>query len=125
MTDRWNEVERIVHAALSRAAEERASFVAEACAGDGTLLADVESLLAQERAADALLSTPAAALLSIGATFEGTFRNHMVMPDGPLRHSNYYAVVIEDWPRVKAMLEARIAALVEGPAASSASAALP
>ena len=48
------------------------------------------------------------ALRSIGATFEGTFRNHMVMPDGPLRHSNYYAVVVEDWPRVKALLEARI-----------------
>jgi RimJ/RimL family protein N-acetyltransferase len=51
------------------------------------------------------------ALLSIGATFEGTFRNHIVMPDGPLRHSNYYSVVIEDWPRVKAMLEARIEAI--------------
>ena len=52
------------------------------------------------------------ALLSIGAPFEGTFRNHMVMPDGPLRHSNYYAVVVEDWPRVKAMLEARLDALI-------------
>jgi RimJ/RimL family protein N-acetyltransferase len=51
------------------------------------------------------------ALLSIGATFEGTFRNHMIMPDGPLRHSNYYAVVVEDWPGVKAMLEARIRAV--------------
>jgi N-acetyltransferase len=54
------------------------------------------------------------ALLSIGASFEGTFRNHMVMPDGPLRHSNYYAVVVEDWPKVKAMLESRIASIVEG-----------
>ena len=53
------------------------------------------------------------ALLSIGATFEGTFRNHMVMPDGPLRHSNYYAVVVEDWPRVKAMLEARIGSIAQ------------
>jgi RimJ/RimL family protein N-acetyltransferase len=52
------------------------------------------------------------ALLSIGAQFEGTFRNHLIMPDGPLRHSNYYAVVIEDWPKVKSMLEARIATLL-------------
>lgn len=52
------------------------------------------------------------ALRSIGAQFEGTFRNHMVMPDGPLRHSNYYAVVVGDWPNVKAMLETRIAALL-------------
>ncbi len=52
------------------------------------------------------------ALLSIGATFEGTFRNHMIMPDDTLRHSNYYSVTVEDWPRVKAMLEARIASIV-------------
>jgi serine/threonine protein kinase len=72
MTDRWNDVERIVHSALARAPEERASFVAEACAGDGALRADVESLLAQEHAADDLLSTPAAALLSMAAP-PGTF----------------------------------------------------
>jgi RimJ/RimL family protein N-acetyltransferase len=45
------------------------------------------------------------ALLAIGATFEGTFRNHMVMPDGPLRHSAWYSVVVEEWPAVKAHLE--------------------
>ena len=52
------------------------------------------------------------ALLSIGATFEGTFRNHMIMPDETLRHSNYYSVTVEEWPAVKAMLEARIRAMV-------------
>ncbi|HXG25630.1 MAG TPA: GNAT family N-acetyltransferase [Candidatus Binatia bacterium] len=52
------------------------------------------------------------ALLSIGARFEGTFRNHMIMPDGPLRHSNYYAIAVEDWPRVRSMLEARIESIV-------------
>ena len=51
------------------------------------------------------------ALLAIGATFEGTFRNHMVMPDGPLRHSNYYSVIADEWPDRKAKLEARIAAI--------------
>lgn len=54
------------------------------------------------------------ALLSIGATFEGTFRNHMVMPDGPLRHSNYYSVTVEDWPAAKARLEERIAGFLHG-----------
>lgn len=49
------------------------------------------------------------ALLAIGATFEGTFRNHMVMPDQRLRHSNYYSVTVEDWPAAKARLEARLA----------------
>lgn len=46
-----------------------------------------------------------AALLGIGATFEGIFRNHMIMPSGPLRHSAYYSVVVEEWPAVRARLE--------------------
>ncbi len=58
------------------------------------------------------------ALLSIGATFEGTFRNHMVMPDGPLRHSNYYSLTAEEWPEKKALLEARIDAIVRSQSAS-------
>lgn len=49
------------------------------------------------------------ALLGIGATFEGIFRNHMVMPAGPLRHSAYYSVVVEEWPAVEARLEALLA----------------
>lgn len=51
------------------------------------------------------------ALLAIGATFEGTFRNHMVMPDDRLRHSNYYSVTSDEWPHVKSRLEARIRAI--------------
>ncbi len=51
------------------------------------------------------------ALLSIGATFEGTFRNHMIMPEGRLRHSNYYSVTREEWPDRREKLEARLAAL--------------
>jgi RimJ/RimL family protein N-acetyltransferase len=49
-----------------------------------------------------------AALLGIGATFEGIFRNHMIMPDGPLRHSACYSVVVEDWPEVRALLQAQL-----------------
>ena len=50
-----------------------------------------------------------AALLGIGATFEGIFRNHMIMPSGPLRDSAWYSVVAEDWPAVRAGLEAMLA----------------
>jgi RimJ/RimL family protein N-acetyltransferase len=49
------------------------------------------------------------ALAGIGATFEGVFRNHMIMPDGSIRHSAYFSVVAEEWPEVKARLEARLA----------------
>ncbi|HEX3265604.1 MAG TPA: GNAT family protein, partial [Candidatus Limnocylindrales bacterium] len=52
------------------------------------------------------------ALLAVGATFEGTFRNHMIMPDDTLRHSNYYSVTVEEWPAVREMLEARIRSIV-------------
>jgi N-acetyltransferase len=45
------------------------------------------------------------ALAGIGAAFEGTFRNHMIMPGDRLRHSNYYSVLVEDWPRVRELLE--------------------
>lgn len=48
------------------------------------------------------------ALLGIGARFEGTFRNHMVMPEGRLRHSNYYSVTREEWPEVRERLEREV-----------------
>jgi RimJ/RimL family protein N-acetyltransferase len=53
---------------------------------------------------DSLNERSRTALLGIGARFEGIFRNHMVMPDGRLRHSAYYSVIREDWPKVKARL---------------------
>jgi len=49
------------------------------------------------------------ALAGIGATFEGIFRNHMIMPDGSIRHSAYFSVVAEEWPDVKAGLQAGLA----------------
>ena len=48
------------------------------------------------------------ALLGVGASFEGIFRKHMVLPDS-IRDSAWYAVIDDDWPRVKAMLEDKIA----------------
>lgn len=45
------------------------------------------------------------ALLGIGATFEGVFRGHMIMPTGPLRDSAFYSVLADEWPEVKARLE--------------------
>jgi N-acetyltransferase len=51
-----------------------------------------------------------AALKKLGATEEGIFRGHMWMPKGYWRDSVYFAIVADDWPRVKAGLEARLAA---------------
>ena len=47
-----------------------------------------------------------AALLGIGATFEGVLRRHMVMPDGSARDSAYYSIVAAEWPAVRARLDA-------------------
>jgi RimJ/RimL family protein N-acetyltransferase len=48
-----------------------------------------------------------AAMAALPASFEGIFRNHMVMPYG-LRDSAYYSVISDDWPAVRANLEARL-----------------
>jgi RimJ/RimL family protein N-acetyltransferase len=48
------------------------------------------------------------ALLGVGGTFEGIFRKHMRLPDS-IRDSAWYAIVDDDWPRVKAMLEDKVA----------------
>jgi RimJ/RimL family protein N-acetyltransferase len=58
---------------------------------------------------DSLNEPSRTALLGIGAQFEGIFRNHMVMPDGRMRHSAYYSVIDEEWPAVKAGLEQSLA----------------
>jgi RimJ/RimL family protein N-acetyltransferase len=49
------------------------------------------------------------AMLKLGAQYEGTFRNHLIMPDGTTRHTKWYSIIVEDWPGVKARLLERIA----------------
>jgi N-acetyltransferase len=48
------------------------------------------------------------ALLGVGASFDGIFRKHMILPDS-IRDSAWYSIVDDDWPRVKQMLEGKIA----------------
>jgi N-acetyltransferase len=50
------------------------------------------------------------ALLALGAKFEGILRKHMVVREGGPRDSAYYSVIDDEWPEVKAHLEARLAA---------------
>jgi RimJ/RimL family protein N-acetyltransferase len=46
------------------------------------------------------------ALAGIGAGFEGVFRKHMLVPVLGVRDSAYFAIVDDEWPRVKRGLEA-------------------
>ena len=48
------------------------------------------------------------AMKAIGAIYEGTFRNHYLMPDGTPRHSVWFSITREDWPTVKARLTQRL-----------------
>jgi RimJ/RimL family protein N-acetyltransferase len=52
-----------------------------------------------------------AAIRKLGAVYEGTFRNHYVMPDGSLRHSIWFSITREDWPGVRARLQERLTTL--------------
>ncbi len=63
---------------------------------------------------DSLNERSRRAILRIGAQEEGTFRNHMVMPDGRIRHSVYFSIVDSDWPAIKRELENRLHAPPHG-----------
>jgi RimJ/RimL family protein N-acetyltransferase len=55
------------------------------------------------------------ALLGVGSTFEGIFRNHIVTESGRLRHSAYYSITDDEWPDVRRGLVARMAGHAAAP----------
>jgi RimJ/RimL family protein N-acetyltransferase len=46
------------------------------------------------------------AIERIGAKKEGVLRNHMILPDGRIRHSVFYSILDSEWSDVKKNLEA-------------------
>ena len=67
-----------------------------------------EGYLRVEFKTDASNERARAALAALPATFEGVFRKHMLVRGGERRDSAWYAVIDDDWPVVKASLEARL-----------------
>lgn len=59
--------------------------------------------------ADAVNERSRAAIAGIGATFEGVQRRDLPRADGTFRDSAIFSVIIDDWPRVRALLDDRIA----------------
>ncbi|MFI5260980.1 MAG: GNAT family N-acetyltransferase [Candidatus Limnocylindrales bacterium] len=57
---------------------------------------------------DALNAQSRQAILGIGATFEGIFRNHMITRSGRLRDSAYYSITVQEWPELETALLARL-----------------
>lgn len=52
-----------------------------------------------------------AAILKLGARFEGKLRNHMIRPDGSIRHTMMYSITAAGWPGVRDQLDQRLEAL--------------
>lgn len=60
---------------------------------------------------DALNEQSRAAILSLGAHFEGIHRNDRVIPrDGRVRSSAFYSIVDSEWPEIERTLASRLAA---------------
>ncbi|MEN3332354.1 MAG: eukaryotic-like serine/threonine-protein kinase [Blastocatellia bacterium] len=62
-TDRWPQVEEILHHALGLPRGERAAYLIHACGGDEALRKEVESLLAFDEPEDGFLESPAPPLV--------------------------------------------------------------
>lgn len=60
--------------------------------------------------ADARNERSRAGILKLGATFEGVIRRERRRADGTWRDAAIYSVLVDEWPRVRAGLEARVAA---------------
>jgi RimJ/RimL family protein N-acetyltransferase len=58
---------------------------------------------------DALNERACGALEALGTTFEGIHRKHMLVREGENRDSAWYSVTDDDWPAVRAHLDARLA----------------
>jgi RimJ/RimL family protein N-acetyltransferase len=58
---------------------------------------------------DALNTRSRAAILRIGATEEGILRRHTLTASGRVRDTVYFSILDDEWPRVKARLEQRLA----------------
>src|SRR5262245_24160270 len=57
--ERWEQIERLYHAALERGPDARAAFLNEACAGDEDLRREVAGLLANDISGDGFIQSPA------------------------------------------------------------------
>src|SRR5689334_21114031 len=57
--ERWQEIERLYHAALDYAPAQRDSFLDNACAGDQSLRLEVESLLAYQDQSEGFIESSA------------------------------------------------------------------
>jgi N-acetyltransferase len=58
---------------------------------------------------DSLNERSRKAILRLGASEEGTFRNHMITSTGRIRHTVWYSIIDSEWPQIRARLERMLA----------------
>ncbi len=69
--ERWQQIDRIVAAALERQEGERSAYLDEACAGDEALRRKVETLLVAHKEAEDFLEEPAVEMVAEGFAKDG------------------------------------------------------
>lgn len=57
---------------------------------------------------DSLNERSRAAILRIGATEEGIFRNHMFTASGRIRHTVYFSILDSEWPEIRVRLQSKL-----------------
>jgi RimJ/RimL family protein N-acetyltransferase len=57
---------------------------------------------------DELNTRSRSAIMRLGATEEGLFRNHKICWDGRIRNTVYYSIIDTEWPAVKRDLEEKL-----------------
>jgi RimJ/RimL family protein N-acetyltransferase len=65
-------------------------------------------LVRVELITDLLNEQSRTAILRLGAKQEGILRNHLILPNGRVRDSVFFSIIDEEWPEVKAKLQARL-----------------
>lgn len=63
--ERWPQLSPLIDSALELPAEERSRYVERACAGDQSLRADLDRLLAESERSDSLMDVAAAERFSL------------------------------------------------------------
>jgi RimJ/RimL family protein N-acetyltransferase len=71
---------------------------------------EVWNCIRVELKTDALNQKSRNAILRIGAKEEGTLRRHLITWTGRVRDTVYFSILDNEWPHVKAQLEARLTA---------------
>ncbi len=69
---------------------------------------DVLRCIRVEFKTDLLNTRSQEALRRIGAKEEGILRSHMIVAGGRIRDTVYFSIIAEEWPAVKALLEAKL-----------------